>query len=103
MEWRYLLIINFFFFSCLPSSPKTSEELIPRAMFKEILIRLENTQLMNQNEILNINDSILLNTILIEKNYSLELYNKTLEFYIKNPELFLSILHEIKDSISNSN
>jgi len=103
MEWRYLLIINLFFLSCLPSSPKTSEELIPRTIFKEILMEIENTQLMNQNKILNINDSISLNTILMEKNYSLEFYNKTLEFYIKNPELFLSILHEIKDSISNSN
>ena len=103
MEWRYLLIINFFFFSCLPYSPKTSDEVIPKTIFKEILMEMENTQFMNQNEMLSINDSILLNMILKEKNYSLELYNKTLEFYIKNPEFFLSILHEIKDSISNSN
>jgi len=86
----FLLIISVFFLISCGSNPK-SFDLIPKESFKSILIKIETSN--NQ-------DSLLLDSILIDYQASKEMYEQTLMFYINQPEQMRILLQEIKDSLS---
>ena len=46
-------------------------------------------------------DTLFLDSILTHYGFSHELYKKTLDSYVKNPEEMLSVLNEIRDSLSH--
>ena len=90
MAKYFLLIISvFFLISCRNNSQ--SFDLIPKESFKSILIKIETSN--NQ-------DSVLLDSILIDHQASKEMYEQTLMFYINQPEQMRIFLQEIKDSLS---
>ena len=89
MGKHFLLITSIFVISCGNNSK--SFELIPQESFKSILIQIETSN--NQ-------DSLLLDSILIEHQVSQGMYEQTLIFYINNPEKMRILLQEIKDSLS---
>ena len=104
MARSYLLIISFFFFSCINSSSRKSSNLIPIESFKRILLDVENLQKNIKIDIINTlhQDSLLLELILNNYNYSEEIYKSTLLFYIDRPDEMLDILYQIQDSLSIS-
>jgi hypothetical protein len=102
MVRHYLLVISILLLSCVNSTSQRSHDIIPRESFKSILIDIENAQIDFKLDTFTINttDSVFLESILINYKYSQQQYNKTLLFYINKPEEMLSMLHEIKDSLS---
>lgn len=102
MVRHYLLVISILLLSCVNSTSQHSHELIPRESFKSILIDVENAQIDFKLDTFTINttDSVFLESILTNYKYTQQQYNKTLLFYINKPEEMLSMLHEIKDSLS---
>ncbi len=83
MGRNWLLTISILCLSCINN--QSSELLIPREEFKDILIDLHNSQ----------SDSVFIN-----KAINQELYKKTIFFYSENPKLMLSILGEVQDSLT---
>ena len=83
MGRNWLLTISILCLSCVNN--KSSELLIPREEFKDILIDLHISR----------SDSIF-----IDKAINQELYKKTIFFYSENPKLMLSILGEVQDSLT---
>ena len=98
-------IISLFFVGCFTQSSDNVEGLIPRDSFKSVLIDIEKNQNLLKLEIDAVNntnqDSTLLETVLINYNYSTVIYQKTLLFYIDRPEEMLKLLHEVKDSLAS--
>ena len=90
MAKYFLLIISIFFLISCGNNPQ-SFDLIPKESFKSILIKIETSN--NQ-------DSLLLDSILIDHQASNEMYEQTLMFYINHPEQMRILLQEIKDSLS---
>tara|TARA_Y100000994_G_C15625841_1_gene415007 strand:+ start:492 stop:770 length:279 start_codon:yes stop_codon:yes gene_type:complete len=90
---------------CFGKSSNHIDDLIPRDSFKSILIDIEKQQEWSKPEIDSLKqinqDSLLLNSILVNYNLSVSTYEKTLLFYIDRPEEMLRLLNEVKDSLSS--
>ena len=91
MAKNWILIISIFFVSCLTN--KSTESLIPRDQFKEILIDIHKMEL-NHLDSVSILDSVLAN-----HSISYDLYKNTILFYSEEPSTMLDILYEVEDSV----
>ena len=91
MAKNWILIISIFFVSCLTN--KSTESLIPRDQFKEILIDIHTMEL-NHLDSVSILDSVLDN-----HSISYDLYKNTILFYSEEPSTMLDILYEVEDSV----
>ncbi len=102
----WCLIISLLFLSCNNNNTDTNniEQLIGKESFKAILIDIQRDTIMLSQEIDMINntnlDSLLLLKVLGQHNYSYESYERTLSFYIDQPQEFMQILTSIKDSLA---
>jgi hypothetical protein len=105
MGRNWILIISLFIVGCFGKSSNHIDDLIPRDSFKGILIDVEKQQEWSKLEIDSLKqinqDSLLLNSILVNYNLSVSTYEKTLLFYIDRPEEMLRLLNEVKDSLSS--
>ena len=104
MVKNWFLIISLLFLGCINNTKNDNSELIAKEAFKNILIDIHTDTTIISEEIDLINninqDSLVLLNILNHHNYSYELYQRTLSFYIDKPEEFIQILTTIKDSLS---
>ena len=91
MVKNWILIISIFLVGCLTN--KSTESLIPRGQFKEILIDIHKMEL-NHLDSISILDSVLAN-----HNISYDLYKNTISFYSEEPSTMLDILYEVEDSL----
>ena len=100
---NWFLIISLLLLSCSNNNSKRNIKLIPEETFKNILIDIQKDTTIISKEIDLINnvnhDSLLLLKVLNEYKYSYQIYERTLLFYIDEPEEFLKILTTIKDSL----
>jgi hypothetical protein len=100
MVKNWLLIISVLFLSCVQNQP--SELLIPRDDFRDLLIDLHKFQLDMSLNNLNRDTISILDSLLINSDFSNDLYNSTLLFYSENPKLMFNILNDVKDSLAVS-
>jgi len=91
MVKNWILIISIFLIGCLTN--QSTESLIPRGQFKEILIDIHKMKL-NHLDSISILDSVLAN-----HNISYDLYKNSLLFYSEEPSTMLDILYEVEDSL----
>ena len=94
MVKNWLLIISLFFFGCTQN--QVYQDLIPREKFKKILIDIDNYHTnLTPNQTTQDSMSVLKN-VLHQHGVSDTIYQKTLLFYIKNPQDMLSLIKEVE-------
>ena len=91
MVKNWILIISIFFVSCLTN--KSTESLIPRDQFKEILIDIHKMELHHLDSV------SILDSVLANHSISYDLYKNTILFYSEEPSTMLDILYEVEDSV----
>jgi len=105
MGKNWFLIISFLLLSCVNQGGEEKDTLIPKESFKNILIDIEKDVKFSSSESKLINgenpDSLLLINVLKQHNYSYELYERTLRFYINKPQEMTGFLSEVKDSLGS--
>ena len=105
MARNLILIISLFIIGCFSESSNHINDLIPRDSFKNILIDIEkqtHRSNLDLDSLKHLNhDSLLLTSILINYNFPVSKYEKTLVFYLDRPEEMLRLLHEVKDSLGS--
>ena len=104
MEKNWFLIISLCFIGCFNNAKNQHKNLISKESFRNILIDVERNIKLKPSTIdttNNINqDSLLLDNILREHQYSYDMYEQTLLFYIDKPEEMIQILNTVKDSLT---
>ncbi|MBE37486.1 MAG: hypothetical protein CMP50_02360 [Flavobacteriales bacterium] len=91
MVKNWILIISIFFVGCLTN--KSTELVIPRDQFKEILIDIHKMELNHLDSV------SILESVLANHNISYDLYKNTILFYSEEPSTMLDILYEVEDSV----
>ena len=95
MVKNWFFIISIICFGCTQN--KVSQDLIPRDIFKEILIDIQNVKAKQKNkESLKLDSLLSLNQILGKHGFGDTMYQKTVSFYVKRPEEMLGILKEVE-------
>ena len=91
MVKNWILIISILLIGCLTN--QSTESLIPRSQFKEILIDIHKMELNHLDSI------SILDSVLAHHNTSYDLYKNTLLFYLEESSTMLDILYEVEDSL----
>ncbi len=91
MVKNWILIISILLIGCLTN--QSTESLIPRSQFKEILIDIHKMELNHLDSI------SILDSVLAHHNTSYDLYKNTLLFYSEESSTMLDILYEVEDSL----